>query len=127
MQEHQYLDKLEHFLLSSAMNDWEPLNVLYAETIDNIPEATLAAVVSGLVKLTNTGLLDCHFVHYKKIPVREHCEPLLQEQLEQHCATRTEQELRAHPSERFGGEYQFYASLKGREEESKDVYNIYYC
>ena len=126
MEEHQKLNRLEHFLLSSAMNGLEPLNVMYGEAIDSIPGATLKSIISALVKLINIGLLECYFDNYKKASAKEKCDGLTEEQLELICIGRTEQQLRKYPEDQYGGEYLFLASPRGREEEGRDIYASYY-
>jgi hypothetical protein len=126
MEECQKLNRLEHFLLSSAMNDIEPLHILYSEAIDRFPNTTLKSIISGLVKLTNMGLLECFFDNYRKAPAKDKCDSLTEEQLERLCIGRTEQQLRQFPEKHYGGEYEFYTSLRGREEEGRDIYDTYY-
>jgi len=120
------LSKLEHHLLSSMMDDIEPLYVLYAETIRDIEEANLDLILEALVKLTESGFIRCFFEDNKPPHARTHCKNLTAAQLKKHCSHRSERELQSYPEHR-AGEYEFKATPKGEFEAWKDIYKKYYC
>ena len=78
------------------MNDLEPFNVLYRETVDQVEGATLSAIIRALVKLTNEGLVSCSFVEYG-IGAKQPCPDVTEEELSEHCRGRSEAALRAFP------------------------------
>jgi len=125
MNEKQHLSKIEHYLLSATMNDLEPLNVLYNEAMTRVEGASLTRIIQGLLRLHAMGLVSCYFHDYKNDQSKP-CVTLTAEELERHCSGRSEEQLRLHPTAEYHGEYEFEATPMGREEESRDVYDVYY-
>ena len=113
MSDQTTLNKLEHNLLSSTMNDVEPLYILYHDTMRDVEGASLDAILEALVKLTKIGLLNCFF-RDDKTNVRRPCKKLTVAELKKHCVGRTEEQLRRYPEPEYGGEYEFEPTPEGR-------------
>ena len=125
MTEQPTLTKLEHYLLRSTMDAAEPLNVMYAETMDRVPGVRLDSFVAAWVRLVGLGFVKCYFDDYRQGKVRV-CDDLREELLSQHFAGRSEEQRRSFPETKYGGEYEFKATSRGMEEESKTLYQSYY-
>lgn len=124
MQQQNVLSELESHLLSSMVDDREPLYVLYSDMMRRRVEgANLESVLQALVKLVSLGFAKCFF-DYGERGKRKECNSLSIQDLLKHCSGRTEDELREYPLD--SGEYEFEASPEGRIEEAKDIYDKYY-
>lgn len=117
------LDKLEYYLLSSTMDDIEPLHMLYKDNIDKVEGATLEAIIKALVKLTNEGMVSCSFSEYRK--GSRPCLSITEKELMEHCRGRSDEDLRIYPDPSSPSDYEFEATFKGRIEEDREIYAIY--
>ncbi len=54
------LNRLEHYLLTSQMDDTEPSFVLYRMAMRNVEGATLDLISQALIKLVSMGLSKCY-------------------------------------------------------------------
>ena len=114
------LTRLEHSLLSTTIYDWEPLHILYKETLREFKDVTFTSVIEVLVKLFNSGYIVCTIEQDLIEPVTE----LDKEKLLKHYGGGlSEKEMNIYPDV---VEYYFKATTKGREEAEKDIYNTYY-
>ncbi len=117
----QLLNRLEHNLLTMQMDDIEPLFVLYRGTIKDIEEVTLDQILEALVKLVNLGFTECK---QKKWGKWRPCKNLCVDVLKRRFAGLSEEKKREYPLR--VSEYYFDITEKGRLEEKRDVYDIYY-
>jgi len=123
MQQQNVLSEIEFHLLSSTMDDREPLFILYSDMMrrHGAKGANLESILQALVKLVNLGFVKCFFGEGGK---RRECDSLSIQDLQKHCSGRTEDELREYPLD--SGEYEFEATPEGRKEEDKEIYQKYY-
>ena len=121
MGDEQNLNRLEHNLLTSQMDDIEPLFVLYAEARRYIEEATLDLVLEALIKLVDMGFSECIIERGGSLKPYE---ALTLNDLKQRFEGQTEEEKLEYPMHTH--EYYFKITEKGRLEEAKDIYDAYY-
>jgi hypothetical protein len=53
------LNRLEHYLLSKIVDDIEPLFILYKDATRDIRGITADLVLAALIKLVNSGYVEC--------------------------------------------------------------------
>ncbi|HUV51759.1 MAG TPA: hypothetical protein VMW64_01625 [Dehalococcoidia bacterium] len=124
MQQQNALSELEFHLLSSMVDDREPLYVLYSDMVRwGVRGADLESVLQALVKLVKLGFAKCLF-DYGEGGKRKECNSLSIQDLQKHCSGRTEEELREYPLD--SGEYEFEPTPEGRKEEAKEIYQKYH-
>jgi hypothetical protein len=117
----RYLNRLEHHLLSMQVDDIEPLFILYVDTISYIEEANLDLIVQGLVKLFESGYSICK---QKKWGRWRLCKDLREDILKRRFLGLSEEKRKKYTI--HFSEYYFEITEKGRLEEQKDIYNVYY-
>jgi len=101
------------------MNDWERINVVFKDTRRDFPDVTFEQMVEVLVMLLDMGYVDC-YMEVESSPVTElHKE----EMLEYYGGGLNEREIEIYP--KVPAHY-FHVTQKGREEEDKDIYDVYY-
>lgn len=113
------LNKLEHFLLSSTMNDSEPLHILYKDSLRKFQVIKFDSFIEALAKLFNLGYVEATIEEMGE-PEKELTKDIL---LEHYRGGLSEKEINIYPDVT---EYYFKATQKGREEEAKDMYDKYY-
>lgn len=114
------LDRLEHYLLTSQMDDIEPLFVLYRGTMREVEGASLDLILHGLVKLVTMGLSKCYMSNSHLRP----CKRVTFEMLQKRFTGQTEEQRKEHPL--YKREYYFEITSEGKLEESKAIYDAYY-
>ena len=121
MAKERTLSRLEHNLLSMQVDDIEPLYVLYADTSRDIEGTTLDMVLQALLKLVNMGLSQCLLgVEAKRKPY----DKLTLKDLKLRFAGQPEEEQKEFPM--HTDEYYFEITERGRVEEAKAIYDVYY-
>ncbi len=113
------LNRLEHLLLTTQMDDWEPLFLLYRVARYRMEGSTLDMILEALVKLFDMHLINAYLVNGGTKVI----EKLIVEELRLHCEGRSEEELSEYPPT---AEYYFKPTKEGRMEEGKDIYASYY-
>lgn len=98
--------------------------MLYKDNIDQVEEATLKTIIQALVKLTNEGFVSCSFSEYRK--GTRPCPKITEKELREHCRGRSDEDLKIYPDPSSPSDYEFEATFKGRIEEDREIYNIYY-
>ena len=114
------LNNLEHNILSLLTNFPTPLYSIYADMMRDFENINLDKILHALVRLVELSLSKCYLVENGRKPI----EKLTIDDLRQRCVGLAEEELRKYPL--YTGEYEFEITEKGREEEAKDIYNVYY-
>jgi hypothetical protein len=119
MKDTKDLSRIEHNLLSMQVDDIEPLFILYADTNRDVEGATLELILKALVKLARFGLSQVYIVDtkYKLIP------KITFKDLKQRFKDLPKQEWGKYPE---APEYYFEITEKGRQEEPKPEYDVYY-
>jgi hypothetical protein len=113
------LNKIEHNLLSMQMEDIEPLFVLYADINRDVEGTTLDLILKTLVKLVKLGLSRVYIVDTE----RKLMSKITLNVLKQRFDGLPEQAWGKYPE---APEYYFEITERGRQEESKPKYEVYY-
>ncbi len=121
------LSKLEHFVLgmtalgSEVAAAWEDIHIIYDLARKRLnPDIKFDEVVEALVKLFDMGYTECRLE--ETIP-RQIYHMTTAELLEHYGGRLTEEEINIYPKVIV---HAFRATKKGREEEAKDIYDVYY-
>lgn len=117
------LNRLEHLLLSSQVDDnVEPLFVLYGWAKKEIKGVSLDSILKALIKLVDMDFSKCYLVfgagNWQPV------EKLTFKELKKHYEGMTEKERREYPL--YIHEYYFEITEKRKLEEAKAVYDAYY-
>ena len=113
------LTRLEHFLLSSTMNDSEPLHILYKDALRKFKVVAFNSFIEALVKLFKLGYLETKIEDIGEFETELNKKRLL----EHYHGGLSEKEINIYPDVT---EYYFKVTSKGREEAEKDIYTVYY-
>jgi len=114
------LSSLEHSILGIALIHWEPVHVLYKDALSEFDGVTFASVIEALVRLFNKGYVECQILEDSDKPVYKLSK---KELLEHYGGDLSEDEINIYPKVAV---HEFRATPKGKEEEAKDIYNVYY-
>lgn len=115
------LSRLEHSLLSTTADVIAPLYSLYDDVMREIEGADLEQVLQALMKLVELGLCRC--LLDVKNRGWEPVEHLNIEDLRRRCSGHMEEKYLGYPDVI---EYWFEITDKGRKEEARDIYEVYY-
>jgi hypothetical protein len=111
------LSSLEHSILGTTLNGWEPVNALYQDALNEFEDVTFRSVIEALAKLFNKGYVE------SQISNRSVHKLTTKELLEYYGGDLSEDEIDIYPRVVV---HEFRATPKGYEEEAKDIYDAYY-